>query len=125
MVRYIIAFRGEHFGWGRYGRLTVLSKARKNSNDIWIYLCKCDCGNICEAPTNLLKTGQKVSCGCKNDENKSSVKYDKATNKIYFDKLKRGWDKMTGTRTLSSGAKAKVADTLSQHELRVLLTRGT
>ena len=24
-----------------------------------------------------------------------------------------------------SGAKAKVADTLSQHELRVLLTRGT
>ena len=78
MVRYIIAFRGEHFGWGRYGRLTVLSKARKNSNDIWIYLCKCDCGNICEAPTNLLKTGQKVSCGCKNEGNKLSAKsFDK------------------------------------------------
>ena len=120
----------------RYGRLTVLSKSRKNSNDIWIYLCtcdcgnlkevnvnklhtghikscgclkhkiknligerfgrlvvvdyigrrnnktywrcKCDCGNICEAPTNLLTTGQKVSCGCKNEENKLSVRsFDK------------------------------------------------
>lgn len=41
-----------------------------------------------------------------------SVRFDKATKKIWFDESKRGWDKMTGTRTLPSGSKVNVTDTL-------------
>lgn len=54
----------------RFGKLIVIedlgfkpqySGAEKNRR--W-YKCKCDCGNIIEVNGNLLKSGQKVSCGC-------------------------------------------------------------
>ena len=45
--------------------------------------------------------------------------------KICFDESKRAWDNMTGNRTLRDGQVINVTDTISQHELRVLMTRGT
>ncbi len=54
-----------------------------------------------------------------------SIRYNKVTKKIWFDEKKRAWDKMTGNRTLQDGTIVNVTDVISQHELRVLLTRGT
>lgn len=52
----------------KFGRLTVIEKigARKKpcGKTIMIWKCKCDCGNITEASTNALRSGEKISCGC-------------------------------------------------------------
>ncbi|MBS0990518.1 hypothetical protein JK175_01440 [Lacticaseibacillus paracasei] len=56
----------------RFGRLTVLKRCGTytypsgNKRSKW--LCKCDCGNICEVKSNSLKSGKK-SCGCLEAEN--------------------------------------------------------
>jgi hypothetical protein len=54
-----------------------------------------------------------------------SVRYDKATKRIWFDERLRAWDNMIGNRTLQDGTVVNVTNTISQHELRVLMTRGT
>jgi hypothetical protein len=48
----------------KFGRLTVLepTDGRKGSSVVW--LCKCECGNFCEASASALSTGTKKSCGC-------------------------------------------------------------
>lgn len=51
----------------RFGSLVALyivpSKARGSR-----WKCKCDCGNECEALGGHLRTGARVSCGCKADK---------------------------------------------------------
>lgn len=54
-----------------------------------------------------------------------SVRYDKATKRIWFDESLRAWGNMIGNRTLQDGTVVNVTNTISQHELRVLMTRGT
>jgi hypothetical protein len=54
-----------------------------------------------------------------------SVRYDKAARRIWFDESLRAWDNMIGNRTLQDGTIVNVTNTISQHELRVLMTRGT
>ena len=54
-----------------------------------------------------------------------SVRYDPGSGRIWFEEGKRAWDKMKGYRTLSDGSRVNVTNTISQNELRVLLTRGT
>lgn len=54
-----------------------------------------------------------------------SIRYNKVKNKVWFDEKERAWDKMTGNRTLQDGTIVNVTDVISQHELRVLMTRGT
>lgn len=48
-----------------FGKLTVLKdtgKRTKNRSIIW--LCQCECGNICEVTTNNLQQKNTMSCGC-------------------------------------------------------------
>ena len=54
-----------------------------------------------------------------------SVQYDEETDRIKFNEKKRAWNKMKGNRKLSDGTIVNVTETISRHELRVLLTRGT
>lgn len=53
------------------------------------------------------------------------MRYDKEKNKIYFDEEYRSQEYMKGNRTLDDGTVINVTDLISDHELRVLLTRGT
>lgn len=50
----------------RFGKLTALEPTDKRvpgqGGAIW--LCRCDCGAICEASENKLAHGQVRSCGC-------------------------------------------------------------
>lgn len=54
-----------------------------------------------------------------------SIKYDKHSNQIWFDEQYRTQDYMKGFRTLEDGSSINVTSIISQHELRVLMTRGT
>ena len=47
----------------RFGKLTVIDFSRVKDGRIY-WKCKCDCGNECEAQTQLLKDGRTKSCGC-------------------------------------------------------------
>jgi hypothetical protein len=53
----------------RYGRLVALEPTDKRKGSSVVWLCKCDCGNICEASTTSLSTGGRKSCGCLKKEN--------------------------------------------------------
>lgn len=46
----------------RYGRLVIEDKYLNDSN-IWIYRCKCDCGNTIETSEGNLEHGITTSCG--------------------------------------------------------------
>lgn len=49
----------------RFGRLTVLSLLEeRSSNGGAVWLCRCDCGGVCQVPAGNLKQGRTVSCGC-------------------------------------------------------------
>lgn len=48
----------------RFGRLIVIKNTGKRTSKVPIWLCKCDCGNYKEVPTNLLTSGHTQSCGC-------------------------------------------------------------
>lgn len=52
-----------------------------------------------------------------------SVKY--RDKKVVFDAEKKAYRSMTNNRTLANGDTKNIADVLIQHELRVLMTRGT
>lgn len=48
-----------------FGRLVVLrDSGKRNRKGEIIWLCRCDCGNIKEVPTNYLTRGSTRSCGC-------------------------------------------------------------
>ena len=52
--------------------MTVLEFAyTKNRKNYW--KCQCECGNICYVSTVQLTTGETVSCGYKNDENRANL----------------------------------------------------
>src|SRR3990172_439815 len=49
----------------KFNKLTVISKTEKrNSIRCIIWICLCECGNLCEVSTNNLRRGGTRSCGC-------------------------------------------------------------
>ena len=52
----------------RFGRLVVLGRDKKGSDDPVkkrvFYTCKCDCGNVVPVYADNLKRGKTQSCGC-------------------------------------------------------------
>lgn len=53
-----------HLDGMRFGKLTVVSDTGKRQKNVKVWLCKCDCGNTCEARTDSLTGGKVISCGC-------------------------------------------------------------
>jgi len=54
-----------------YGRLYVESRVNRTDRVVWI--CKCDCGNVCEVQTFDLILGKTRSCGCYHRERQSEI----------------------------------------------------
>lgn len=50
----------------KYGKLTVIDYTNENRHGSALWKCQCDCGNITYATTEGLRTGDNVSCGCRN-----------------------------------------------------------
>lgn len=57
----------------KFERLTVLEATdlRKHHSTVW--KCKCDCGNICYATSEGLRTGDNKSCGCLKKEKEQEL----------------------------------------------------
>lgn len=74
---YTIAHRKKYEGPGpiknkigeRFGKLVVIAATEKRKNGKMVWQCQCDCGNLCEATSNALISGDKTSCGCTNQSN--------------------------------------------------------
>jgi len=54
----------------RYGRLTVISKAKRKSS-ITYWVCQCDCGKVVQVRRDHLLDGNTSSCGCFSRESAS------------------------------------------------------
>lgn len=73
----------------RFGKLIALkptSKRAYGNNVVW--LCKCDCGNKCEVPINVLGSGLTKSCGCLSSSGELKVAELLTSKKIPFKKQK-------------------------------------
>ncbi len=58
----------------KYGQLTVVNKTDKYTKTRGcIWNCLCDCGLNCEVPTNSLTSGNKTTCGNKNNHYRSDL----------------------------------------------------
>jgi hypothetical protein len=84
----------------KYGRLTVISptkQRRYGSRFLWI--CKCDCGNVIEVPLNSVVTSNTLSCGC--------LKTDRVKERSF-----KGYMEISGTywKTIKNHAKQRGRD---------------
>lgn len=49
----------------KYGKLIVLRRdEQKTASDKTLWICQCDCGNICSITGESLRSGHTQSCGC-------------------------------------------------------------
>ena len=51
----------------KFGKLLVLEKSKRKDPKHTFWICKCDCGNICEIRRDQLTRGIATSCGCLKD----------------------------------------------------------
>lgn len=65
----------------RFGRLVAISQLYRNKNLKYVWLCRCDCGNMKEVVDASLKNGDIKSCGCLAIEAVS--KHNKSNTKEY------------------------------------------
>lgn len=49
----------------KFGKLTVIEQAGRDSKGKIVWKCKCDCGNYCTVSGVKLRRRSKKSCGCK------------------------------------------------------------
>jgi len=66
----------------RFGRLVVDSFIESRNQKRW-WLCKCDCGNMCEVQTCLLTNRSTQSCGCLQKERTSQARREDLTGKTF------------------------------------------
>lgn len=69
----------------RFGRLIVISRGTKTNKS---FVCKCDCGNMCEVLSDNLKKGDTKSCGC---YHKEMLPYNRRTHGESKSRLYKTW----------------------------------
>lgn len=69
----------------RFGRLLVLGFDKKDRFRQFMWLCKCDCGNVVSVRGYSLRSGNTQSCGCLQKE--TNVKLRWAVTSGYDDDL--------------------------------------
>lgn len=58
----------------KYGRLTVLYRAKRVREGTYTWYCRCDCGSEIEVRSDSLRSGNTKSCGCLSKEQPNSKK---------------------------------------------------
>lgn len=56
----------------KFGRLSPLLDTGKRKQGQAVWLCNCDCGNVCEVQSGNLRSGNTKSCGCLNSEKRKT-----------------------------------------------------
>lgn len=77
----------------RYGKL-VVEKYLRTENGKSYWLCRCDCGNYCEAFTGMLNSGIKKSCGCLKIDRAKEVRHGDAIKGSEYNNLYKVWGTM-------------------------------
>lgn len=67
----------------RFGRLIALQKGKKDSAQHQFWVCKCDCGNICEINSDNLRRGLTQSCGCLHSERTHQIVFKDITGQKF------------------------------------------
>lgn len=69
----------------RFGKLTAIKIAGMTQNRKTMWLCKCDCGNLCKVIRGHLLNGHTKSCGCIKTEKAKVMftKHGKCNSKLY------------------------------------------
>ncbi len=75
----------------RFSRLIVLKDSGKRCGGHVVWICICDCGNICEVIGNNLIRGRNKSCGCLKKENAIKKNWRHGDRRI---RLYRTWVNM-------------------------------
>lgn len=79
----------------RFGRLTVIKRSGTSKSHSVVWLCRCDCGNLCEISSTCLIHGHTRSCGCYGIERRTAASV--AANKTHGmskDRLYTVWSSM-------------------------------
>ena len=48
----------------KFGKLTVIGKSDRKSGRKTYWICQCECGNVKDVRSDILKAGRTKSCGC-------------------------------------------------------------
>ena len=69
----------------KFGRLTVIERAKKENERHAVWLCICDCGNYVTVKSDNLKSGNSKSCGCLAKEltRQRSLKHGEFGSRLY------------------------------------------
>lgn len=70
----------------KFGRLTVIKEEGRAKDRHVLWFCKCDCGNTCLVPSNVLKKGDTRSCGCLFEETQhipKHIKHGESNTRLY------------------------------------------
>ena len=79
----------------KYGRLTPIKRLGKSENGYYIWLCKCDCGNMVERTVDVFTRG-KSSCGCRQKEILNEMSCGNVTHRMTHTRLYRIYKGMIG-----------------------------
>lgn len=63
----------------RFGKLTALYPTEKRYHSSVVWKCKCDCGNMVEVSSHLLRSSVTRSCGCWREQDLEGKKFGKLT----------------------------------------------
>lgn len=75
----------------KFGRLTVIHFSGRDFRHRQIFLCRCDCGKICEVKRGSITSGDTTSCGCYGSERK---KVQNKTHGLYYTPIYNAWRRM-------------------------------
>lgn len=70
----------------RFNRLTVLKLHERTPRRRYVWLCKCDCGNVVKVFGEHLKNNHTKSCGCLSNERiaKQNFKNGLSTSRLHY-----------------------------------------
>lgn len=68
----------------RFGRLIAKTPTAKRKNNSVVWICECDCGNVCEVTSANLIQKLTQSCGCLKSKGESNIYNLLTSNNINF-----------------------------------------
>lgn len=78
----------------KFNRLIVIDKTNEKSNNSYLWLCKCDCGNEIKVKKWNLTSGNTKSCGCLKIENIKIAAQRNITHGMRHTKIYKIWESM-------------------------------
>lgn len=76
--------KGKNEIGNKYGKLTVISRAKSDKKDHIFWNCQCECGSVVQVNGTHLRSGHTKSCGCVNSWGEYDIADYLTKNNIQF-----------------------------------------